>query len=84
MPGTDPYYSTIDKEASLTTALSLNALKCMRLMEIEFPDERIDQAMIIFDSLGNVAKIGFKSALANCGCYICREILGRIKYGDLQ
>jgi hypothetical protein len=53
-------------------------------MEIEFPDERVDQALIIYDSLGNVAKIGFKSAMTNCGCHICQEILGRIKFGDLR
>ena len=46
------------------------------------PEERIEQALVFFNSLGSVAKVGFKSALANCGCHVCREILGRIKYGD--
>jgi len=53
-------------------------------MDFELPEEQVNQALIIFDSLGNVAKIGFKSALANCGCHVCREILERLRYGDLR
>jgi hypothetical protein len=48
-------------------------------MEAELPEERIDQAVVFFNTLGVAAKAGFKTALASCGCHVCREILGRIE-----
>jgi hypothetical protein len=49
------------------------------LMEAELPEERIDQAVIFFNTLGVAAQVGFERALASCGCHVCREILGRIE-----
>lgn len=53
-------------------------------MEPDLSEAKIAQALIFFHSLAEVAKIGFMSGLASCGCDTCTEILGRIKYGDLR
>jgi hypothetical protein len=53
-------------------------------MEAELPEERIEQALSFYNLLGIVAKAGFRSALANCRCHVCMEILGRIESGPFR
>ncbi len=53
-------------------------------MQAELPEERIEEALIFYNALGKVAKVGFEMALATCGCHVCKEILGRIGHGELR
>jgi hypothetical protein len=53
-------------------------------MEAELPEEKIAQAVAFYKLLGVTAKAGFKSALANCRCHICDEILSRVNHEDLR
>ncbi len=53
-------------------------------MEAELPEERIEQALAFYKVLGVSAQAGFKTALANCRCHICMEILQRIEHGHLR
>jgi hypothetical protein len=53
-------------------------------MEAELPEERIEQALAFYKVLGVTAQAGFKTALANCRCHVCIEILQRIECDDLR
>jgi len=56
----------------------------VQMMEAELPEEKIEQSLVFFNTLGDVAKAGFRCALASCGCHICQEVLWRIRDGDLR
>jgi hypothetical protein len=53
-------------------------------MEAELPEEKIQLALAFYNLLGSVAQAGFKSALTNCKCHVCTEIIQRIECGDLR
>jgi late competence protein required for DNA uptake (superfamily II DNA/RNA helicase) len=53
-------------------------------MQAELPEEAIEQALAFYKVLGVAAQSGFKTALANCRCHVCLEILRRIECEQRQ
>ena len=77
----------MDEKRAFTTVLIFRrrtSYSEATLIEAELPEEKIKEGLTFFNALGNIAKVGYRMALANCGCHACTEILGRIEFGDLR